>query len=203
MWARQLRNAGLGTTDAGGDLFALAAPLMLMTACGGGIATGVDLADADAEVQAEAATDAATREEGGPKTCADVGKGPWTDSCCNGSYCNGFCTGQPSGGYYCYCTSDTLGGCPSAAVCCPPQGPDVNQTCALPADCHSCADVGKGAGVEDCCKRPDGPYFCWGRCDGPGGACECGSSSQQGCRLGQTCCALDGGLACVDGLKCH
>jgi hypothetical protein len=78
---------------------------------------------------ADAGADAST-DEGGTssvKTCDDVGKGPGTESCCNGAYCNGFCSIWGPGVIKCEC-GDGLE-CPSNTICCHLLGCSSVETC--------------------------------------------------------------------------
>ncbi len=60
----------------------------------------------------------------GGKTCEDVGKGYGVETCCNGKYCNGYCT---QSGAECHCLYSY--GCAPNAICCPHLGCTSVETC--------------------------------------------------------------------------
>jgi len=118
-------------------------------------------------------------------TCDGLGTSKGVDSCCNGTYCNGRCTS--TGG--CYCSTVEVGGCPVSENCCW-TGNALGFRCVAPSLCKTCADVGKGPGIETCCSGE----YCNGQCDLQGD-CVCGG---QGCTVGNLCCPLaDGGQSCI------
>ena len=67
--------------------------------------------------------DAALDSGSTDKTCLDVGKGIGIDSCCNGQYCNGYCTPNDE------CGCKALLECPSNTICCSNLGCSSEETC--------------------------------------------------------------------------
>ncbi len=180
-------------------------PLALF-GCGGEVAPpdgGIDAAAVDAAFDGRADIDAAAQDDCG----IPVGQGPWVDSCCAGGYCNGACIAsvndsQPK------CACGAADGCPSAARCCyvEPHGYECVPEQDVGTECLTCADVGKGAGIETCCPRTFGTgdtvsMYCRGVCGTNTGLdwCTC-QPFGPGCYWSQLCCPLgDGGRVCVDG----
>src|SRR5450631_3214129 len=90
---------------------------LLLISCGGREALPEDAGpdgNADAsflDALLQDAGDAAGWPDSPPSSCADVGKFPGVASCCNGSYCAGFCTNGT-----CHCATPV--GCVWPSVCC-------------------------------------------------------------------------------------
>ncbi len=153
----------------------------VVVACGevatsdGGVDGSIDGATDGPVDVIEAAVDA---------SCDGLGTSKGIDSCCsNGTYCNGRCGAAGT----CVCSQFEIGGCPSSENCCF-NGYDYQ--CLVPSDCRSCADVGKGPGIESCCSNE----YCRGSCDTQGD-CRCGG---QACIVGSVCCQTsDGGQTCI------
>jgi hypothetical protein len=182
--------------------------LILVCACGGRSDVGGN-ADATMDTTDEASFfDAPPTADVIPEACARVGKGPGFDSCCNGAYCNGGCSPAPY--FECSCSFGATGGCPASEACCWKR---PGWSCELPEDCVTCARVGMGAGIENCCVLGSLPRYCRGVCGDPMDEfkwCTCGSgypsdpSISDGCRWeDQVCCPLkDGGTLCLDAATC-
>jgi hypothetical protein len=121
-------------------------------------------------------------------------------TCCDGSFCNGFCTQNND----CYCGGEIS--CPAATRCC---YDSKSYGCRLPSECLTCDAVGKGAGIENCCDPPPSEKYCRGVCGIAGDPyywCTCGDA-YGGCEHAPypdaVCCPYtDGGMRCVPGTMC-
>lgn len=65
---------------------------------------------------ADSSTEGGGDADGGGACEADGGNGPSVNSCCNGTFCNGFCSDSGSG-QSCGCYG-IVGGCQAGTVCC-------------------------------------------------------------------------------------
>lgn len=172
---------------------------LLVSACGGVV--DVESADASDNREASSALDTSV-DDVVPEACASLGLGPGFDSCCAGTYCNGFCSAAPYSA--CGCGTGESGGCPKAERCCWQAN---GFRCTLPSDCVTCARVGLGKGIESCCYEGANPLYCRGRCgdsNDPTSWCTCGSGLPNnplitgGCPWNQLCCPRgDGGSLCI------
>lgn len=81
-------------------------------------------ADADSVTAVDAPADAL------PAACAEVGKGPGIESCCNGQLCHGTCD-QYDGKFVCQC--EMAPNCPPTGACC--RFPNGVYWCVAPEDC--------------------------------------------------------------------
>ncbi len=101
--------------------------LLLFLGCGGNLVPTEDAATKDAtndkaspdpEPQPSDAGQTNFPDADYKPTCDDVGKFPGTASCCNASYCGGYCNQvKKDAGPSCVCAG-IVGGCPWPFVCC-------------------------------------------------------------------------------------